>query len=674
MMRYPLPINKTDVRLFYPLVQQELILERGEMRILRISINEWRHFTNLSLELSADQPLVCIVGANGTGKSHILELIASCAHRLGLAQGIEIPRGDPFADPHEFSLQFHLSKGTSEAIDAEISRFNGFENWDRTLVIDSRKQPGNSSTKISAGGIADQALSTEFASNVVASLSTSQNVHFLSLDADRAYPKKNIHVNEIAQAYEIDWGGAEYTRGRSFRSTTTLYDEWMKYFLAKENQSGTQLMQGMRRAKKLEVDPPAFEDHFESYSVSLQKVLPHIVFSGVDSKKRTLLFDTTGLELSFDQLSGGEREIAFLVGQIDRFGLRQGLFLLDEPELHLNSDLIRSWVSYLTSTVATGQIWLATHSLEAVEAAGQEATFVLERNIETRKVDSIARLDSRPVLSALSRSVGTPAFSISQLLFIFVEGEESVGERELFRKLSGELGHVRFMECGSCSEVERRVSAVKSLAEGAEAGIRIGGVVDRDFRGKGEVNDLMAQQILALPVHEQENFFLHPETLQLLLTQNGLDNIVATQIILEASDARAGAWIFQMAMATPNAKSLPEIAIAAKERAKSTRWNVFSEDTKKTLNEIVALSGLDDDAGHKFGQLLRIGVDVYARKRAESRLWAVCEGKQVLNEVARTAGFSGPQALISATFSAWSKEDAVLPSELLEFRSFLVGL
>ena len=80
------------------------------------------------------------------------------------------------------------------------------------------------------------------------------------------------------------------------------------------------------------------------------------------------MFDTTGLELSFHQLSGGEREIAFLVGQIDRFRLREGIFLIDEPELHLNADLIRAWVSYLTSTVSVGQIWLATHSLEAVEA------------------------------------------------------------------------------------------------------------------------------------------------------------------------------------------------------------------------------------------------------------------------------------------------------------------
>src|SRR5690606_403712 len=100
---------------------------------------------------------------------------------------------------------------------------------------------------------------------------------------------------------------------------------------------------------------------------------------------------------------------------IDRFGLKQGLFLLDEPELHLNADLIRNWVTYLTGTVESGQVWLATHSLEAVEAAGQVATFVLERNEQTRRVDRLSRLDTRPVLSALSRAVGTPAFSIGQL-------------------------------------------------------------------------------------------------------------------------------------------------------------------------------------------------------------------------------------------------------------------
>jgi uncharacterized protein DUF4435 len=127
------------------------------------------------------------------------------------------------------------------------------------------------------------------------------------------------------------------------------------------------------------------------------------------------------------------------------------------------------------------------------------------------------------VLSALSRAVGTPAFSIAQLLFIFIEGEQGVGERERFRKLAGVPQNVRFMECGSCNEVVRRVEAIKALANEAEAGIRIGGVVDRDFRGTAEVKSLLdSNGVYALPVHEIENFYLHPATLR-ILRQSGRD-------------------------------------------------------------------------------------------------------------------------------------------------------
>ena len=61
-------------------------------------------------------------------------------------------------------------------------------------------------------------------------------------------------------------------------------------------------------------------------------------------------------------------------------------------------------------------------------------------------------------------------FPISKLLFVFVEGEEGVGERERFHKLAGLPQNVRFMECGSCNEVLRRVAAIKALAN--EAGGR----------------------------------------------------------------------------------------------------------------------------------------------------------------------------------------------------------
>ena len=645
------------------------------MRIRNIKINQWRYFENIELQLDDDTGLVCIVGANGTGKSHLLELIATCAHKLGLSQGIEIPRGDPFSDPHDFSLQFYLAEGVSDAIDPGLATNESFAQWDHTLTIQSRSVLGNITTTIMAGGIADRAKSTAFASIVVNTLRQSEDVHFLSLDADRAYPKKNINVNEVAQAYEIDWAGMEYTRGRSFKTTTILYDEWIKYFLAQENQSGTRLIKEIRRARQTGGTEPTFTDHFRGYKEALQKVIPHVVFSGVDSKKRTLLFDTTGLELSFDQLSGGEREIAFLIGQIDRFRLREGLFLLDEPELHLNADLIRTWVAYLTGTVQTGQIWLATHSLEAVEAAGERATFVLERNEDTRKVDSLARLDTRPVLSALSRAVGTPAFSISQLLFVFVEGEEGVGERERFRKLAGLPQNVRFMECGSCNEVLRRVVAIKALENEAEAGIRIGGVIDRDFRSDGDVTALSHDHsVFVLPVHEVENFFLHPATLRFLLEHHGRGDLAPLDLIRSASDARAGSWIFQHTMATPNAKSLPDISVSAKEGAKALSWQDFEENRDATIQGIFEASGYGAEDQQKLKSILSISANLYARKRREDGLWKVCEGKQVLNDVARATGFAGVSATIQAVFAAWARDDFEIPEELTAFREYLASL
>lgn len=645
------------------------------MRIRNIQVGEWRHFSNIGLEVDDDIGLVCIVGANGTGKSHLLELIAACAHRLGLSQGIEIPRGDPFSDPHAFSLEFYFAEDVSEAIDPGLHEHENFAQWDRTLTIKSRNPARDYGTVILAGGIEDPGTSERFARVVIGCIQESKSVHFLSLDADRAYPKKNVNVNEVAQAYEVDWEGAEYTRGRSYKTTTMLYDEWIKYFLAQENQAGTRLIQATRRARERGDEDPRFSDHFLAYKEALEKVLPHILFTGVDSKRRTLQFDTTGLELTFDKLSGGEREISFLIGQIDRFGLRQGLFLLDEPELHLNADLIRSWVAYLTGTVETGQIWLATHSLEAVEAAGQQATFVLERNDVTRKVASLARLDTRPILSALSRAVGTPAFSLSQLLFVFVEGEENVGERERFRRLAGLPQNVRFMECGSCTEVLRRVATIKALSGEAEGGIRIGGVVDRDFRREAQVTALRQEEgVYVLEVHEVENFFLHPPTLSGLLAQNGRGETSPEDLIQAASDARAGSWIFQYAMSTPNANLLPDVPRPAKDRAKGMSWRDIDADIDGIIQDIVALSGFPDDDASKLRELLNISCRAYGRKRSEADFWKLCEGKQVLNEIARSSGYAGMPALVLATFTAWEKAAAQIPPELDAFRAYLAEL
>jgi hypothetical protein len=261
------------------------------------------------------------------------------------------------------------------------------------------------------------------------------------------------------------------------------------------------------------------------------------------------------------------------------------------------------------------------------------------------------------------------------LLFVFVEGEEGVGERERFHKLAGLPQNVRFMECGSCNEVLRRVAAIKALANEAEAGIRIGGVVDRDFRTDANASAIINDNgVFVLPVHEAENFFLHPVTLALLLLQNGRAELLPANLIREAADARAGSWIFQHTMATPNAKSLPDMPVIAKEHAKALTWAQIDADRNVAIKRIVDTSGYDADNQRKLHGLLEISTNSYARKRDEDTLWKVCEGKQVLNDVARTTGFAGAPALVQATFAAWARDGAQIPEDLIAFRDYLDGL
>jgi hypothetical protein len=251
------------------------------MRIRKIKIDYWRHFENISLEIGGDAPLVCIVGANGTGKSHILELISSCAHELGLSPGVDIPRGSVFKDPHSVGLTFYLAKGVADAIDVDLATFAEFSQWDRTLEITSVRDDNGESRTVKAGGIAGDNEQRGFAAEVIRRLRANESVHFLTLDADRAYPKRNINVNQMAEAYEIDWGGSDYTKGRSYKTSATLYDEWLKYFLASENQAGSKLMQEIRRAREAGVAQPQFVDHFDSFRQAVQKVLPHMTFTRI---------------------------------------------------------------------------------------------------------------------------------------------------------------------------------------------------------------------------------------------------------------------------------------------------------------------------------------------------------------------------------------------------------
>ncbi len=415
------------------------------MRITRIAIGRWRNFSDVDLSVPPDEPLVCLIGENGTGKSNLLELLSSVSHEFGLTAGYEPRRGNPLEETHsELEIQLRITEAPEAMLGSELwESLRGFnvDGWDGSLILRStRHADGSGSRELLAGGTGLQENGANaLAGRISQWLREFSEVRHVYLDADRAYPPRPIQPHELAEALQQSTNAQDRLSQRAqwaYRSSRTLYDRWAKDLIASEQNAAMKLIQSERDAQMQGLDRPQFIDQFESYREALRRVLPHLQFQGVANN--ALVFDSAGDQLKFEDLSGGEREIAFLVGQIDEFRLTRGLLLLDEPELHLNPDLLRAWLEFIVEGISDGQVWIATHAMEAVEVAGAEASFVLERDGTSRIVSNVKKLEERGTVAVLSRAVGSPAFSLQNIHFVYVEGSQvGTGEKERFYELCG---------------------------------------------------------------------------------------------------------------------------------------------------------------------------------------------------------------------------------------------
>lgn len=636
------------------------------MRVLSLRVGHWRNFRNVSVDVAADSPLVCLVGENGTGKSSLLELLAAAAQHLGISHGFDVARGNPFSEPHRFEVALQLSdsvvaelvSGAPEAVRPMCNQWNG--------VLELTSESPGPGPRVHGGGLESANEALQLAQHVVQELRQSPDIHYLFLDADRAYPPFQLHPQHYAEALGQDLGSYGVMRQYAFRPTRTLYEEWIKYALAGEGRAARAFYAQARTASEDGAPQPPFSDWFEGYKRSLQDVLPHLRFHGTSEEQRTLLFDSAGSPLRFWQLSGGEREIAFIVGQIERFRLRRGLLLLDEPELHLNPDLVRTWVAYLRDTIEDGQVWIATHALEAAEVTGPESTFVLQRGAGSRIVEAATPLRSRPVLRVLSASLGSPGFSITRLRFVLVEGERLSRERERFHALTEHQTANRFIEAGNCREVVRKLVTLRDLSAESGEQINIGGIIDRDFRTAEQISALRdIAPVYVLPCHEVENFFLHPTGLEHLIRRAGY-GLDPLSLLQQEADRFTGRWILDR---THTRLSLPAPPKAARVAAAGLTLAQIDADPDRSLEAIVAAANSDLWDAEKLSAL-RVGLAeslmAYRQARVSGDFWAQCFGKEMLGGVANQLGFRSADALERNVHQLWASGELAAPPEVNE--------
>lgn len=395
--------------------------------------------------------------------------------------------------------------------------------WDRTLTLwrlpNVPVDPppgvprGQAGEIVVAGGVADGSAHS-VARTVVQAIHQKLELNHLFLDADRAYGPISLRDEQILAASREDFEEPGRTRQRALSTTPSMYEEWLGDALGLELRHNTEFAQAHRVAASLGQTGPDWEDPWAEYRAAVADVLPHLSFSRPDQAQRTLMFSAGGHEVPYHELSGGEREVAFLTGQLLRFRLERGILLLDEPELHLNAELLERWLRWSGDAVAEGQVWIATHSLEAVEVAGPSNALVLERDPDGL-VRRINKLSDRPIMSTLSGALGSPAFSLDRQRFILVEGERPGLERARFAALC-EGAENLFLEAGNCRQVVDKLRLIANLAEETDR-LHVGGVIDRDHLDVRQQTQIENEApVHVLGVHEIENFFCSLMRLQYL--------------------------------------------------------------------------------------------------------------------------------------------------------------
>lgn len=624
--------------------------------------------------------MICLVGENGTGKSSLFELIAAVSNLLGLSQGMDSPRGLPLNEPHELVAEFALSRDTEWLLSGLSDKDTSapvLEGWNGKLTLHSRNSSAGSQTQITAGGSVQN--STHAANIVIAALRQKHEVLYLAIDADRSYPQVGLNTQSIANEF-INQGTKRETlvqnlKSRAYQRSSTIYSDWEQSVLLRRYREAKKHYEESIGAARAGDPLPSLIDPDEHYRAQLQRVLPHLHFVGSSLESNSVEFDSSDVPLRFAQLSGGEREIAFIIGQIERFGLRNGLLLIDEPELHLNPDLVRQWVSFLRENVEDGQAWIATHSMEAVEATGADSTYVLTREHGTRLVTTAPHLSSKPVMSTLSAALGTPGFSLSTLAFVFVEGEAHTNEVQRFFSLYGDRAAARFISGGSCLEVIRKAAHVKELASVTDDQLHVGAIVDRDFRSEAAAQELVTNaQCFVLPCHEVENLLLHPSSLNELLLHNGIAETAET-LIQRIADQLCGQWVLQHALfAVDYGRALAagaDVPRPARELAGRAHWAEI-DATSQVYSKLLAAAVTPDlGDGQAIESAILAAISEYRKIRFDAGLWKVCLGKEVLGQIHRAIGYSTKGALESAVISLWSRRPDLLPSEVQQVRRYI---
>lgn len=240
----------------------------------------------------------------------------------------------------------------------------------------------------------------------------------------------------------------------------------------------------------------------------------------IKDSKSSRIFD-------IDAMSSGEKGLILMFLLIGKSMTKNGLVLLDEPELHLNPAVCRMLLGFMQNKYVKDlqlQIILCSHSPEILSGALDKDDCRLFRLKSGTSLDRILAADKGEVAEALQGLGTSQAQSLLYKGTIFVEGPTDVSILEAgFDHL---LSEFELRDLGGRMEVEKQIRRLQE----AEAGqLNLGKylfIFDRD-RMPSQLRESKSVKFLQWQRYCLENYLIDPLVLSDLLQ---LDSVIREKI------------------------------------------------------------------------------------------------------------------------------------------------
>lgn len=471
-----------------------LCATNSAMRIARLDIANFRGIRRLELDGLETEPLVVISGANGAGKSLLLEAIffASSMWHFGMPDAGCIGPWGPSA---------HV----------ELSVWLSSEERRRLEALRDEHQPA-------VAGSAPEYLTLGFESRANGA-SPIHSDQWLSL------------LTTTAQAVGQTFGVVDYLpadrqipRGEAASISTEVLSEQrtrdlrQQAFQAARNRSvfalsGVQPVLAtldyldliQQRAEGGEIGGE-YEMLTSAFERATGKRIPRPLPDPSGASGARLVVETpAGPSHRLDDLSSGEQSVLGLMFYVRRLSSSGGVLLIDEPELHLHPALHPLLFDVLGDVAERAQIWTVTHSTRLVSSASAQALVHL-RAANEQQANQGERVRDDHARVALLLDLGIdPAEALQADLLLVVEGDSD--RQWLQRLLPIETGRAQFVIAGNAEGV---LATSRALADG------YGGhwlaIRDRDLLSSDHLERLTERDphVFVWPQRMVENELLHP--------------------------------------------------------------------------------------------------------------------------------------------------------------------